>query len=169
MTRTVRLLSAVSLLLLPGCAPSPSAQLEVNKNLIRQFTEAANAADWDGVAAVVADGFVRHSAATPGPQVTSRDAFIQLQKSFVASIPDQHVTIQELIAEGNRVAVLATYSGTQTGPMGEFPATGRAFESPFLAIFRIEGGQIAELWVEWDNVYMLTQLGLFPPQAPPGN
>jgi len=79
----------------------------------------------------------------------------------MASIPDQRVTIQQLIAEGDRVAALATYSGTQTGPMGELPATGRAFESPFLSIFRIEARQIAELWVEWDNVYMLTQLGLF--------
>jgi predicted ester cyclase len=46
--------------------------------------------------------------------------------------------------------------------MGDFPATGNRVESKFLAIFRIEEGKIAELWVEWDNVAMLTQLGLFP-------
>jgi steroid delta-isomerase-like uncharacterized protein len=100
--------------------------------------------------------------------VTSRDQFIQLQQSFQTSVPDQHVAIEQFIAEGDRVAVLATYSGTQTGPMGGFPATGNAFESPFLGIFRIEAGKIAELWVEWDNLAMLTQLGLFPP-PPSGN
>ena len=47
--------------------------------------------------------------------------------------------------------------------MGDFPATGNAVQAPFLAMFRIESGRIAELWVEWDNVAMLSQLGLFPP------
>ena len=61
------------------------------------------------------------------------------------------------------MAALATYSGTQTGPIGEFPATDKAAESTFLTIFRIEDGKIAELWVEWDNLAMLMQLGHFPP------
>lgn len=150
-----------------GCAPEPTVQLEANKELIRRFTEAINAADWEALADLVADDFKRHSAATAGPPVTSRQAFIALQESFLVSFPDQRVDIQQLVAEGDRVAALATYSGTQTGPMGDFPPTGLAVETPFLAIFRIESGRIAELWVEWDNVLMLTQLGLFPPPPPP--
>lgn len=78
-------------------------------------------------------------------------------------MPDQKITLEMLIAEGEKVAVYATYSGTMTGPMGEFPATGRFSSSPFLGIFRIEEERIAELWVEWDNLGMLGQLGLFPP------
>ena len=155
------------LLLAAACAPAPSAELEVNKELVRQFTEAVNAADWDALAAVVSEDFTRHSAATAGPPVTSREAFIQLQESFLISLPDQRVTIQLLVAEGDLVAGLSTYSGTHTGPMGDIPPTGLAVEIPFLAMFRIESGQIAELWVEWDNVAMLTQLGLFPPPEPP--
>ena len=65
------------------------------------------------------------------------------------------------------MAILGVYSGTNTGPMGDIPATGKSAESPFLGIFRIESGLIAELWVEWDNLAMLTQLGLYPP-PPPG-
>jgi len=149
-----------------GCAPSPDAQLEANKELVRQFTEAANAADWESLAGIVAVDFQRHSAATAGPPVTSRDEFIQLQESFLVSFPDQRVTIQQLVAEGDRVAGLATYSGTHTGPMGDISPTGKSVEAPFLAIFRIEAGRIAELWVEWDNLLMLNQLGLFPPPAP---
>jgi predicted ester cyclase len=61
------------------------------------------------------------------------------------------------------VAAYATYSGTMTGPLGDLPATGKSMESKFMTIFRIEDGRIAELWVEWDNLSMLTQLGLFPP------
>lgn len=157
------------LLVTVGCAPSQTAQLEANKDLVRQFTEATNAADWDALSEIVAEDFTRHSAATAGPEVTSRDEFIELQKSFLVSSPDQRVTMQQLIAEGDRVAGLATYSGTQTGPIGDMPATGNTVEIPFLGMFRIESGRIAELWVEWDNVAMLTQLGLFPPPCPPSN
>jgi steroid delta-isomerase-like uncharacterized protein len=134
---------------------------------VQRFTEAVNSANWDALDDIVTEDFTRHSEATAGPQVTSREEFVQLQESFLVSVPDQRVTIKKLIAEGDEVAGLATYSGTHTGPMGEFPATGKTFESTFLAIFRIEAGRIAELWVEWDNVAMLTQLGLFPPPPPP--
>ncbi|NIN72602.1 MAG: DUF4440 domain-containing protein [Gemmatimonadetes bacterium] len=146
-----------------GCSPSPTAELEANKDLVRRFTEALNAANWDALDELVTEDFSRHSEATAGPPVSSREEFIQLQESFLVTFPDQRVTIERLIAEGDEVAALAKYSGTQTGPLGEYPATGRSVESTFLAFFRIEGGRIAELWVEWDNVAMLTQLGLFPP------
>jgi steroid delta-isomerase-like uncharacterized protein len=149
-----------------ACYPSPNAQLEANKELVRQFTEATNAADWEALAAVVSEDFTRHSAATAGPPVTSREAFVELQKSFLVSLPDQHVTIQQLVAEGDLVAGLSIYSGTHTGPMGDIPPTGLPVEIPFMGLFRIESGQITELWVEWDNVAMLAQLGLFPPPPP---
>ncbi|MDP2469457.1 MAG: ester cyclase [Candidatus Palauibacterales bacterium] len=161
-------LPMVLLFLAVGCAASPSAQLEANKDLVRRFTEATNAADWESLAAIVAEDFTRHSAATAGPPVKSRDEFIQLQESFLVGFPDQRVTVRRLVAEGDYVAALATYSGTHTGPMGDIPATGRTIESPFLAMFRIEGNRIAELWVEWDNVAILTQLGLFPEPPPAG-
>jgi steroid delta-isomerase-like uncharacterized protein len=164
--RTGSIVATAGLLLaVAGCTSSECAQLERNKELVRQFTEATNAADWQSLAGVVAEDFTRHSAATAGPQVTSREQFVELQESFLVSFPDQKVTIQQLVAEGDRVAGLATYSGTHTGPMGDVPATGLPVESPFLALFRIQEDRIAELWVEWDNLSMLNQLGLFPPPA----
>jgi steroid delta-isomerase-like uncharacterized protein len=144
---------------------TPSWNLEANKALVRQFADACNDADWDALAAVVTEGFRRHSAATAGPKVTSRQAFIDLQKSFLTTFPDQHVVLERLVAEDDHVAALATYTGTQRGPMGEFPATGKQARAPFLGLFRIESGRIAELWVEWDNLAMLSQLGLFPPSS----
>lgn len=163
MRPTTAVLSILVAATLLGCAPSPTAQLEANKELVRRFTDALNAANWDALTELVTEDFARHSEATPGPQVNSRGEFIQLQESFLVTFPDQLVTIEKLIAEDDGVAALARYSGTQTGPMGEFPATGKPVDSRFLAIFRIDAGRIAELWVEWDNLAMLTQLGLFPP------
>jgi len=150
-----------------SCAPSGTAQLEANKDLVRQFAAAINAADWDALDSLVTEDFRRHSQATPDVQVNSRAEFRQLQESFLASMPDQHITIDMLVAEDDKVAAYATYAGTLTGPMGAFPPTGKLAESKFISIFRIENGRIAELWVEWDNLAMLAQLGLFPPPAGP--
>jgi steroid delta-isomerase-like uncharacterized protein len=163
MRQQALVLSALLVTVAAGCAPPASTELEANKEVVRQFTDILNAADWEALDDVVAEDFRRHSQATAGPPVTSREAFKQLQRSFLASMPDQRIDIDMLIAEGDKVAAYATYSGTQTGPMGDFSATGNWAESRFLAFFRIEEGKIAELWVEWDNLAMLTQLGLFPP------
>jgi predicted ester cyclase len=119
------------------------------------------------LADIVAPDFVRHSQATAGPEVRSLDEFVTLQRMFLASMPDQRVAIDQVVAEGDLVAVRARYSGTLTGPMGDFPATGKSAETTFLAMFRIADRKIAEMWVEWDNMAILTQLGLFPPAARP--
>ena len=153
---------ALLFVVLLGC-DNPSKRLEANKKLIHRFAEVTNAADWDAFDELLTADFSRHSQATPNVQVNSREEFKKLQESFLASMPDQKITIKMLIAEGDKVAAYAIYSGTLTGPMGEFPATGKSMESKFLTIFRIEEGRIAEIWVEWDNLAMLTQLGLFPP------
>ena len=169
MQHTPRMLLLVLAMAAASCTPSPTAQLEANKDLVRRFGAAINAADWDALDSLVAEDFRRHSQATPGVQVRSRAEFRQLQESFLASMPDQHVTLEMLLAEGDKVAAYATYAGTLTGPMGEFQPTGKSAESRFVSIFRIEEGRIAELWVEWDNLAMLTQLGLFPPPPAPSD
>jgi steroid delta-isomerase-like uncharacterized protein len=150
-------------MVLVSCGPSTSKRIEANKKLIHRFTKVINAAKWDTLDELLTDDFTRHCQATPNVQVNSREEFKKLQESFLASMPDQHISIEMLIAEGNKVAGYATYSGTLTGPMGEFPPTGKSMEIKFISIFRIEEGRIAELLVEWDNLAMLRQLGLFPP------
>lgn len=67
--------------------------------------------------------------------------------------------------EGDRVAFYGKFKGTQEGPMGPFPATGKQLESEMAGMFRIHDGKIAELWITWDNVAGLVQLGHFPPPA----
>ncbi len=153
--------------LVASCYPTEH-DLEANKELVRNFTAALNEADWDALDPLLTEDFRRHSQATPGMAVRSREEFKELQRSFLMSMPDQRVTIEMLIAEGDKVAGYATYAGTQTGPMGDFPVTGKPVSVKFLSIFRIEAGKIAELWVEWDNLAMLAQLGLYPPPTPTG-
>ncbi len=159
--------AVVLAVLVASCNPT-GHDLEANKELVRTFTAVLNEADWDALNPLLTEDFRRHSQATPGMGVESREEFKELQRGSLMSMPDQRVTIEVLIAEGDKVAGYATYTGTQTGPMGDFPVTGKAVSVKFLSIFRIEAGRIAELWVEWDNLNMLAQLGLYPPPAPAG-
>ena len=138
---------------------------EANKALINRFSEAINAGEWDALDGMLTDNFQRHCQATPEVNIKSREEFKELQRSFQEGFPDQRVSIETMIAEGDKVAALGTYSGTHLGPMGDIPPTGKWGEVRMMTLFRIEGGRIAELWVEWDNVAFLTQLGLFPPPA----
>jgi predicted ester cyclase len=151
---------------LVGCGAGRDAHLEANKALVVRLTEAQN--DWDFAALeeIVAPNLRRHCQATPDLDIRSRDEFIAFLKVWQVATPDANTILNQLVAEGDRVAVHATLSGTQTGPMGETPATGLPLESNFVGILRIENGQIAEIWVEWDNLAILSQLGLFPPQPP---
>ena len=159
--------TALTVLLAVGCAPSDDPQLETNKEIVRRNAEAINARDLPGIDATMAPGLVRHSQATPGPDMTSLDEFKAFLETDWASFPDSRITITRMVAEGDLVAIWGTYAGTQAGPMGPFPATNRPLSLDISGIFRIEDGKIAEIWVVWDNLAGLTQLGLAPePPAP---
>jgi predicted ester cyclase len=148
-----------------SCASGPDAQLEANKAAVRTMVEAGNALQLDRLDSVMTPDFVRHSQATPDAQVNSLADFKQFLTNDRATFPDENVELVSMVAEGDRVALLARFTGTQSGPMGPFPPTGKSVNVPFLGMLRMENGKIAEMWVEWDNVAILTQLGLFPPPA----
>lgn len=162
MCRFAFFLLTAAFVFLGGCKPGTDDESVKNKEVVNRFIEISNDADWEQLADVVAADFRRHSAATAGEPVRSLAEFVTLQQGFMTTFPDQHVRLDHMIAEGDHVAIRATYTGTQSGPMGAFPASGNKVDGPFIAFFRIESGKIAELWVEWDNVDMLAQLGLSP-------
>ena len=103
--------------------------------------------------------------ATPGVEIHNLQEFEEFLRTDRANCPDSVITIQQMVAESDRVAVLATYEATQAGPFGPYPATGKRFCVDFAGIFRIANNTIAEIWVTWDNLAALTQLGHFPPDG----
>jgi steroid delta-isomerase-like uncharacterized protein len=138
-----------------------AAPTERNKAVVSAFVEAVNAQDWKRVDELVAPEFIRHSYATPGVQ--SREDLKRFLRAESETFPDAHETLEDLLAEGNRVAVRHRFRGTQKGPLGLYPATGRTMEADYIAIYRVEAGQIVEAWVEWDNLTGLAQLGHYTP------
>jgi steroid delta-isomerase-like uncharacterized protein len=133
-----------------------------NKILVRRFEEAMNTRQLDALDEVVAPNFVRHCQATPNLDVRSLEQFKDFLRQDAAVFPDNTQTFTHVIAEGDTVAVWATYKGTQRGKMGPFPPSGRKVRFDFAAILRVENGKLAELWMTWDNMTILAQLGYLP-------
>jgi predicted ester cyclase len=145
----------------------PKTSTEENKALVRRFAEAINHADHQALDELLTPDFVRHCQATPEVNVRSREDFKRFDTESLATFPNQHIDAEHVVAEGDLVAFYCRYSGTQRGPMAPFPPSGKRMEIDFSGVFRVAGGKLAELWVTWDNVAGLTQLGHWPPPAAP--
>ena len=133
-----------------------------NIQVVKAMAEAINERKLDALDDFVTADVVRHSGATPGVVVTNIAEFRAFLETDFATVPDSVQEIDIIFGSGDYVAMRARYIGTQTGPMGPFPASNRRLELPFIGILRLENGKVAEIWVEWDNLNALTQLGHFP-------
>jgi steroid delta-isomerase-like uncharacterized protein len=132
---------------------------ERNKALVRTFIEAINRQDWVRFDKIVATDFIRHSSTFGQPQIRSRDQLRDYLACEFSTFPDAHEAINFLVAEGDKVVVHSHYQGTQRGPLGSLPASGKSLSADFISIYRVADDHIAEAWVEWDCLSGLVQLG----------
>lgn len=144
-----------------------SATVQGTTELVRRFGEAMNGRRLDLLDDIVAPDFVRHCQATPQIEVRSLEAFKEYLRQDFAAFPDSVQTLELQVAEGDLIALWLTYDGTQKAPMGPFPASGKKMHLEFGAFLRVRSGKIAEMWVTWDNMAALAQLGHLGP-APVG-
>lgn len=88
-------------------------------------------------------------------------------RSTRETFPDLRYSVEEVLAEGNRVALRWTATGTQSGWFGPIPPTGKAVTYAGVHFFTIEDGRIADLWAINDTFGKILQLGaeLVPPEA----
>lgn len=140
-----------------------------NMAIVRGAHAALARGDLEGFKAEVAPNYVRHCQAMPPElqELEGTEEFFAFIEEFIIAVPGYTDTISQMIAHEDKVAYISTMSGVHTGPMGDLPATGKEFTIVNIIIQRIEDGKVAETWVTWDNVAFLSQLGLFPPPAPP--
>ena len=148
--------------LIISCSSPLDSKAQKNKEIVMKSFEIVASGDYEGMNTYIAEDYVRHSQATPGLVIESLDAFKEFIRNDRKSIPDQKLNVKMLVAEGDLVAFWATYTGTQTGPMGPFPPTGKTAELDFSGVHRLENGKVVETWVTWDNITILSQLGHFP-------
>ncbi len=139
------------------------SDIAANKLIVAKLVEAINAQDWDALPALVAPGFKRHSAVAGEPAIESRDELLDFLRGEVETFPDAFETIEDMIAEDDRVAVRHRFTGTQHGALGPYPPSGRVMSAVYLAIYRLEESVICESWSAWDNLNGLVQLGHLRP------
>jgi len=141
---------------------------EDNKALARRYFEGVNQGNLAYLDEVCAPDVVLHFPGLPEP-VRGLAGLRQVFTVYVTALPDMHQTVEDLVAEGNRVAVRWRARGTQTGPlagpMGSVPATGRPATVTGINLLRIEAGKIVEDAGEFDALGMLQQLGALPAPA----
>jgi steroid delta-isomerase-like uncharacterized protein len=131
-----------------------------NKDVARRlYDEVFNGRRVEVLDEIVALDYEEHDP-FPG-QATGIDGFKKRIAILVDAL-DPHFTIEDVIAEDDRVVVRWTNSGTNVGDFLGMPATGRPFTIAGIDIYRVEDGKLAEHWHVVDMLAQLQQLGYFP-------
>ncbi len=149
------------MLALIGCGASVSSQEEDNKQVVARFIEEfKNHANHDIVDELMTPGFIHH---LKDPRLPAGRAGMKLLGQVVAGgFPDVQATVDELLADGDRVIERTSAAATHTGDFNGIPATGNKVVWTEIHIYRIENGKIAEMWSEVDLLGLLVQLGAIP-------
>jgi steroid delta-isomerase-like uncharacterized protein len=132
-----------------------------NKALVRRYFEEV----WNGGNPERADAFLSpdYTFHPPGPPgALDVAAWKEFFRSFVDAFPDMRFTIEDMVAEEDRVAVRLTFRGTHTGPFQGIPPTDRSVTVGGISIERISEGRIVEGWTHNDALGMLRQMGALP-------
>ena len=136
------------------------ADLERNKAVVRRFVaEIFVAGRPEAVDELVAGDFVPHSWPSTG------DPRGDLKRSIErvgAGLADVVFTIEDLIAEEDRVAARLTASATHVGDFMGMPASHRRYTVEEIHIFRVRDGQAVEHWHQFDRMSLMQQLGVEP-------
>jgi steroid delta-isomerase-like uncharacterized protein len=112
---------------------------------------------------IFAADYVNHD--TSGPLEgwpRGAQGFHAVAGTYRGAFPDLQFTIEEVVAEGDRVVTRWTARGTNTGSLAGMPPTGKSAAVSGISIERIANGKIAESWVNFDQLGMLQQLGVIP-------
>jgi predicted ester cyclase len=146
-----------------GSNDCPATAPEENKEIVRRYVEEVyNGHDPSRVDEFLADDFNRTNPARPHSNEPGNDDDAARVERSLAEFPDLTGTIEDIVAEGDRVVVLMTYRGTHQGDFADLvaAATGRPAEWASVIIWRVACGQLAENWVVTDRLTEYRQLGI---------
>jgi predicted ester cyclase len=133
---------------------------EDNKAALRRFYEEVfNQKNLAGVDAFIGPNPIDHGLP---PGLSGLEGTKQFIGMYLAAFPDLHVTVEDLIAEGDKVTSRLTYRGTHQGELLGIPPTGKPVTVTGIEINRFAGGKSVEHWLEYDALGMMQQLGVIP-------
>ena len=127
--------------------------LEENKAIVRRMIEAYNKHNLDWFDEFIAPDYFDHT------NQVDREGVKQLFNMGFTGFPDWHEAIDDIIAEGDKVWLRLTYTGTHTGEFFGLPPTGNKVTMTAVAIYRIANGKLVEGWFINDGLDMFKQIG----------
>lgn len=138
--------------------------VEQNERAVDRGARALNARDWETYARLFADSLVTRAPGLPGP-VKGRDARVKYVQQIVEAFPDGRAETVRSFGQGDWLCVELVWTGTHKGPMAApdgktIPPTNKSLRLPYVLVMKFEGGVVTELDEYFDQVEILTQLGL---------
>ena len=115
----------------------------------------------DAADELYAPGYVGHDPSNP-EDIRGLEAAKQAAADYRQAFPDLQVTVEDLIAEGDKVVARLRFRGTHRGELEGIAPTGRRVDCTGIVVSRMEGGKIAEDWANFDDLGMMRQLGVRP-------
>lgn len=113
-----------------------------------------------------APDLVFHMAGYPEP-FRGSEAVCQWARSYLRAFDDIDLVVQSVVADGDTVVVRWRISKTHTGEYTDIPATGRRLTFTALDMIRFQDGKVQEIWMMFDTLDVMKQMGLFPKGRPP--
>ena len=129
--------------------------LKENKAMVQSFTEALNKKNLALLDELMAPDYVEHTL-----QLEGYENWKQYVTKFLKGFPDLNVTIEDIIAEGDKVWTRVKITGTHTGEFRGITPTGKTITQKCVWIDRIADGKFVESWSIDDNLDFLKQLGV---------
>ena len=132
--------------------------IEENKNIVRRYQEIYNKNELDRLTEVLSEDLLTPNI-MPGipPGLEGAKA---AHRIMLAGFPDYQTIIEDMVAEGDRVAARIKMIGTHTGDFMGIPPTEKRISFTGIYMVRISNGKIVEHWGEEDSVSLLQQLGV---------
>ncbi len=139
---------------------------EENKALSRRLIEEVwNQGNLAVIDELIAPNYVDHDPTGP---IQGPEGMKQFVSMYLTAYPDTHFTIEDQIAEGDRVVTRWTARGTHKGPLMGIPPTGKQVTVAGISIDRVVNGKLVEDWTSYDALGMMQQLGVVPAPGQPG-
>ena len=135
---------------------------EDNKALMRRGYEGLNQRNATAFYELFAPDVVFHNASMTAQGL---EAYQQFLSMFFNAFPDFQSTIEDMIAEGDKIVTRQTFRGTHAGDLMGIPPTGKQVTMSGIVISQFVNGKCVELWANNDELGLLQQLGVIPPMG----
>ena len=132
---------------------------EANRSLLRRaWDEVYDQRRLDSIEEFVLDDVIAHE---PDGDVRGVEEFKRYLATYLAAFPDTSMTVEDVVAEGDKVVSRYTVRGTHKGTTEEYgPPTGKQVVMEGITLYHFKDGKLAEMWDHYDNLAVMRQLGL---------